>query len=295
MTPSRGKLYGLIWLMTLIWSINYVVAKVALRAFPALLIGPLRAAAAAVLLLPLYVWSRRRKRGEDRWQRGELLTLAVLGVFGITLNQVFFVLGMSRTSVAHAALLIATTPLQVMALAALRGQERVTARKAGGMLTAVGGIAVLNLGPGREAHGATLGGDMLVLLAAFSFSVYTVFSKEVTRRHDSVTVNSLGYFAGALAGAPLLAQQSMGFDYSRAPASGWWAMAYMALLSSVLCYLIFYYALNHLPATRLAAFSYMQPVIAALAGLVFLGEPITATVGLGGLLVLSGVWVTGRG
>ncbi len=295
MTPSREKLYGLISLMTLIWSINYVVAKVALRAFPALLIGPLRAAVAAVLLAPLYLWTRWRRNGGDPWQRRELLTLAVLGVFGITLNQVFFVLGMNRTSVAHAALLIATTPLQVMLLAALRGQESITPRKACGMLTAVGGIAVLNLGPGRGPQGASFAGDLFVFLAAFSFSVYTVFSKEVTRRHDSVTVNSLGYFAGALAGAPLLLHQSAGFPYSRVPASGWWALAYMALLSSVLCYLIFYYALNHMAATRLAAFSYMQPVIAALAGLVLLGEPITAAVGLGGLLVLSGVWVTGRG
>lgn len=295
MTPSRSKLYGLIALMTLIWSVNYVVAKVALRAFPALLIGPLRAAVAAVLLAPLFLWTRWRRGREDRWEPRELLTLAVLGVFGITLNQVLFVLGMNRTSVAHAALLIATTPLQVMLLAALRGQESITPRKVGGMLTAVAGIAVLNLGPGRGLHGASLLGDLFIFLAAFAFSVYTVFSKEVTRRHDSVTVNSLGYFAGALAGAPLLLHQSSTFDFTRVPASGWWALAYMALLSSVLCYFIFYYALNHMPATRLAAFSYMQPVIAALAGLVLLGEPITAAVGLGGLLVLSGVWVTGRG
>lgn len=295
MTPSRPKLYGLISLMTLIWSINYVVAKVALRAFPALLIGPLRAAVAAVLLAPLFLWTRWRKQHEDRWELRELLTLSILGVFGITLNQVLFVLGMNRTSVAHAALLIATTPLQVMLLAALRGQEAITPRKIGGMLTAVGGIAVLNLAPGRDARGASLAGDLFIFLAAFSFSVYTVFSKETTRRHDSITVNSLGYFAGALAGAPLLVHQSAGFDFSRVPASGWWALAYMALLSSVLCYFIFYYALNHLPASRLAAFSYMQPVVAALAGLTLLGEPITAAVGLGGLLVLSGVWVTGRG
>lgn len=295
MKPPRVKLYGLISLMTFIWSINYVVAKVVLRAFPALLVGPLRAAVAAAVLAPVYLYTRWRSAPSDPWERRELITIAVLGIFGITLNQLFFVIGMNRTSVAHAALVIATTPLQVMLLAALRGQESVTPRKLGGMLTAVAGIAVLNLGPGRGQQGASLLGDLFVFLAAFSFSVYTVFSKEITRRHDSITVNSLGYFAGALAGAPLLVQQSTGFSFARVPASGWWALAYMSLLSSVLCYFIFYYALNHMPASRLAAFSYVQPVIAALAGLALLGEPITATVGFGGLLVLSGVWVTGRG
>jgi len=290
-TPSRHKLYGLVSLMTFFWSINYIVAKIALRSFPALLIAPLRAVVAAVVLLPVYFWVRRRG---DQWSRREVLTLAGLGVFGITLNQVFFVMGMQRTSVAHAALVIATTPLQVMLLAALRGQETITVRKVSGMLVAVGGIAVLHLGPTQNVLGTSFFGDFLVFLASFCFSLYTVFGKEATEHHDSLTVNSLGYIAGAVAGAPLLAQQSAHFDFSKVPSSGWWALAYMALLSSVFCYLAFQYALNHLPASRVAAFSYVQPVIAALAGLLMLREPITGAVAAGGLLVLSGVWVTGR-
>jgi drug/metabolite transporter (DMT)-like permease len=123
----------------------------------------------------------------------------------------------------------------------------------------------------------------------------TVFSKEVTRRHDSLTVNALGYVAGALAGAPLLIGQSGGFDYGSVSAGGWLALAYMTLLASILCYLIFYYALDHMPASRLAAFSYLQPVIAAATGFVFLHEPVTLPVAAGGALVLGGVWVTGRG
>ncbi len=278
-------------MMTFFWSINYVVAKIALRSFPPLLIGPLRAAAAAALLMPVFFF--RRPGPGERWQRREIVELALLGVFGITLNQVFFVVGMNSTSVAHAALVIATTPLQVLALAALRGQERITARKLGGLAVAIAGIAVLNLG--RETRGASLKGDFFVFLASFCFSLYTVFGKEVTRRHSIITVNGIGYLAGALAGAPLLIQQSWGFDFGSVAASGWWALAYMAILSSILCYMIFYYALNHMSATRLAAFSYVQPVIASLAGLLILREPITLPIAAGGLLVLSGVWVTGRG
>lgn len=294
MKPVPRAVTALVLLMTLIWGANYAVARVALRHFPALLIGPLRAALAALLLLPVYGWMRGRRRSSGPWRPRELAALALLGVFGITLNQVFFILGMARTSVAHAALIIATTPLQVMLLAAARGQESVTTRKAAGMLMAVAGVAVLHLGD-ASARGASLAGDLLVLAAAFCFSLYTVFSKELTRRHDSLTVNTLGYVAGALAGAPLLVTQWRGFDFARVGAGGWLALAYMTVLASIVCYLIFYYALDHMPASRVAAFSYLQPVIAALTGLVFLGEPITAPVAAGGLLVLGGVWITGRG
>ncbi len=294
MKPVPRALYALILLMTGIWGANYVVAKAALSHFPALLIGPLRATLAAALLAPAYLVVRARSGRDDAWTARELVFVGLLGVFGITLNQVFFILGMARTSVAHAALLIATTPLQVMALAAARGQERITARKAAGMLTAVAGVGVLHVGD-AGGRGATLAGDLLVFLAAFCFSLYTVFSKEVTRRHNSLTVNALGYVAGALAGAPLLAQQSLGFEYGSVGAGGWLALAYMTLLASILCYLIFYYALDHMPASRLAAFSYLQPVIAAVTAFVFLHEPVTLPVAAGGALVLGGVWVTGRG
>jgi drug/metabolite transporter (DMT)-like permease len=292
--PVPRALYALILLMTLIWGANYVVAKTALRFFPPLLIGPLRAALAAMLLAPAYLIVRSRSERKDTWTARELAFVGLLGVFGITLNQVFFILGMARTSVAHAALIIATTPLQVMMLAALRGQERITLRKAAGMLTAIAGVGVLHIGD-AGGRGASLAGDLLVFLAAFCFSLYTVFSKEVTRRHDSLTVNALGYVAGAMAGAPLLAQQSLGFDYGSVGPGGWLALAYMTLLASILCYLIFYYALDHMPASRLAAFSYLQPVIAAGTGFVFLHEPVTLPVAAGGALVLGGVWVTGRG
>lgn len=295
MNSLRTRLYGLVSLMTLVWSLNYIVAKYALRAFPPLVIGPLRAVTAAALLVPTLVWIKSRQaRAGEPWVWKEVASLCVLGIFGITLNQVLFVVGVNRTSVAHAALMIATTPLQVMVMAALRGQERISAYKLAGMGTAVAGIAVLNLAPGKSAQGASFIGDAIVFLAAFSFAFYTVFGKELARRHDSMTVNAYGYGAGALAGAPLLLWQSSSFRYTQVPPSGWWALAYMALLSSIACYLIYSYALNHLPASRVAAFSYIQPVVAAIAGLLILREPITPGVATGGLLVLSGVWLTGR-
>jgi drug/metabolite transporter (DMT)-like permease len=280
--------------MTLIWALNYIAAKVAVRSFPPLLVGPLRALFAAVVLLPVFLLSRKGRADHDSWSRRDLLQVGVLGIFGITLNQVLFVVGMQRTSVAHAALMIAMSPLLVLTMAALKGQERFTQRKLAGIGTSIAGIAALNLVPGKGAQGASLSGDLWVFLASFSFALYTVYGKELAHRHDSLTMNTLGYIAGAGAGLPLLIPQSMGFNFASVPAAGWWALAYMAVLSSVVCYLIFYYALRWMPASRISAFSYSQPVIASLAGLALLNEPVTLNVIVGGLLVLAGVWLVGR-
>lgn len=279
--------------MTLIWGVNYVAAKISLRWFPPLMFAPLRSIFAALFLIPIYAFFRRRRPEEPPWTRREIWTLISLGVCGITLNQVFFIIGMNRTSVAHAALLIALGPVFVLVLAAMRGQERITTRKAAGMALAIAGVAALQIAPGRSA-GASVFGDAFILLASFTFAVFTVFGKEATSRHDSLTVNTVGYSSGALAATPLLVYASQGFDFGAVGVSGWSMMIYMALFPSVLCYLIFYHALTRIDASRVAAFSYAQPVIASLTGLAVLREPITLPVATGGMLVLSGVWLTGR-
>ncbi len=143
MKTSRAGLYALISLMTFIWGVNYVAAKISLRWFPPLLFAPLRSIFAAAFLLPIYWWMRKRKVHDAPWTRREMWTLAALGVCGITLNQVFFIFGMSMTSVAHAALLVAIGPVFVMLVAAMRGQEKLTGRKAAGMAMAIGGVAAL--------------------------------------------------------------------------------------------------------------------------------------------------------
>lgn len=293
MKTSRAGLYALISLMTFIWGVNYVAAKLSLRWFPPLLFAPLRSIFAALFLLPIYWWMRRGKVDEAPWTRREIWTLAALGICGITLNQVFFIFGMSMTSVAHAALLIAIGPVFVMLVAAMRGQEKLTGRKLVGMLTAISGVAALQLAPGRAAGSSALG-DLFVLMASLSFALFTVFGKEATLRHDAVTVNTVGYAAGALAGMPLLVWGGWGFDFGAVGAGGWTMMIYMALFPSVLCYMIFYHALTRIDASRVAAFSYAQPVIASLTGLAVLSEPVTLPVATGGILVLSGVWLTGR-
>jgi drug/metabolite transporter (DMT)-like permease len=94
----------------------------------------------------------------------DVVQLLVLGLLGVTLNQFFFIVGLSRTSVAHAAILIGLTPIQVLIIAALRGQERITARKAVGMAIALAGVAVLKAFEPAAGAGATWLGDFFILL-----------------------------------------------------------------------------------------------------------------------------------
>ena len=294
---KSAQIYGMVVLMTIFWSLNYIAAKVALRSFPPVFYACLRMMLAGLMMIVMYLlWVRKRpEKAIQKWPWRDLLILSGVGVLGMVGNQILFVAGMSRTSVAHASLVIATTPVQVLLFAWLRGLERLTALKIAGMSMAIGGVGVLNLAPGRSAHGASFTGDLLIFLCASSFAGYTVLGKERMRKFGTIPVNALGFGVSAVLLLVPVMSWSRDFNFAAVPALGWCMLAYMAGISSVLCYIIFSYSLEHLPASRVASFSYAQPFIASLAAWWLLGEPVTVPVAIGGLMVLGGVWLTGRG
>jgi drug/metabolite transporter (DMT)-like permease len=274
------SLYALIALMIAGWSGNYIAGKIALQAFPPVLVYGLRVSIAGILILPAYWWERRR-RATPLWTLRDVPLLVVLGLFGVSLNQFLFVLGLSRTSVAHSSIFANTTPILILLLASARGLEQLTGWKLVGVMVALTGVVLLrtlDAGPQGEA---TLAGDLLTLCGALAFSIFTVLGKPQTERFSPITLNTFAYAGGALAMAPV-------------PFSAWAAVFYMALLPSVICYIIYFYALARMEASRLAAFSYLQPLLATVFGIYILQERVTFALVVSGLVIFGGVYITER-
>ena len=289
---GQPYLYGLIFLMVLFWSANYIIAKVALREIPPLLLSGVRITLAGLVMLPIY-WSR-----PDRGVKGrrEAIQLLLLGFCGVALNQLFFVVGLGRTTVAHASIIVSVGPVLVLLIAAAIGQEKMTAAKLSGMLMAMAGIAALKLfqDSSTAAH-ATWFGDVFVFLSTLTFALFTVFGKPLTRRHSTTTVNTFAYVGGAVALAPMTIWQAAAFPLSHISLTAWMCALYMALFPSIGAYLIYYYALTHISASRVASFSYLQPVFAIAMAVFLIGERLTPPVVAAGIGILAGVYITERG
>ena len=295
-------LYALIVLMVAFWSGNYIAGKIALRELSPLFLAGLRIGLAGVTMLPLYAWERAARRpkrppGPEGTPESlpHIVHLLLLGLLGVTLNQFFFIVGLSRTSVAHAAILIGLTPIQVLIIAALRGQERITARKAVGMAIALAGVAMLKAFEPAAGAGATWLGDFFIILTGLCFALFTVFGKEVTHQYSTITMNTYAYVGGAVALLPLTLWEATRQPLAHVSAGAWLAAIYMALFPSVIAYLIYYHALAHMAASRVSAFSYLQPVFATIMGVAILGESLGAPVIAGGAVILAGVYLAERG
>ena len=286
-------LYALITVMLLCWSGNYIAAKIVFRELPPLLTMCWRTIISAALIIPIY-WFQSRK-AEPRWTWREVRIVFIMGVLGTTLNQFFWTIGVARTTVVHSSMIMGTTPLWVLLMARILGIERITLPKVGGMAIAMAGLAMLQIfRPSVSANGPTLAGDFLVLLCALALAGMTAFGKRWKPRSGGIRIAFMGYGVGALLLIPALWISSRGFNYGAVSTAAWAGVFYMAVFSSIVGYLIYYYALARMSASRIAAFQYLQPVFAIIMAMAILGEELTAPLVAAGGIIFAGVYVTER-
>ena len=161
------------------------------------------------------------------------------------------------------------------------------------MTLAFGGVMVLAAEHDLSLRSGTLLGDLITFTGSFAFALYTVLGKKVAAVYDSVSMNAYNYLAGGILVLPLAVYEALRLGRAGGWAAvgwkGWAALGYMAAFASVLAYVIYFWVLRHMTASRLGALSYLHPVMTTLLGVVLLGEKLSRSLLLGGGLVLAGV------
>lgn len=289
---SHLGLYALLAIMLLCWSANFIFAKIALREFPSTLVVCLRTLIAGVAIVPIYFFGRERWNwGGHAWTRRDVPRLLSLGILGLVGNQVVFVFAVSQTSVAHCSLLCALVPIFVLVGATWMKQEEITHRKLSGMLIAITGVGVVQLGTTASGQSSLLG-DFLMLISCIIFAAFTVLGKSPASEFGPLTINFFAFVGGAVLLLPYSIWCLARLDVAHISTAAWISIVFMGIFPSIVGYLIYAYALRHLPASRVSSVSYLQPVLATILAILFLNERPGLAFVAGAILVLGGVWFT---
>lgn len=299
--PSRGAIAASIGLLIVVWAVNFIAGKIGIRAMPVLTLASFRVVLAGAVMIPIYLVCSRlpafteataaRVRG---FNARDLWTFLYLGFFGVTVNQMCFTIGLRYTSVSHSSVIVGMAPIYTLLLAVLFRLERATWRKATGMGLGLAGIAVMASEKGLSAHSPSLLGDGITMTGSIGFAIYVVLGKRVAGKYDTLTMTAFNHFAGALIVLPLAIREARALgpaeNWRAIPWSGWVALLYMALFSSALAYVFYFWLLRYLEASQLAAFSYLLPLLATILGILWLGEKGSWGQVLGAVLALGGVY-----
>lgn len=281
----KGRGLVLFVLLAAAWGIPYALIKVALRGFEPEVVVFGRFLIGALMLAPLAVRS-----GALRALRGRELEIVALAAVQIALPITLITVGERWVSSSLAGTLVSTTPLFVALLALRVDQaERPSRRNAAGLALGIAGVGLmlgLDLGGGRP-----LLGGAFVLVAALCYAIGAL----ATRRRFT-GIPSVVLATGTLSSSALLlaVPAALSLPDHVPPAGPIVAELALGVVCSGLAFLLFYGLIARVGASRAALVSYVAPVFAVLVGVAFLDERLSAGVGAGLVLILSGSWLASR-
>lgn len=276
-------LVGAFLALYLIWGSTYFMIKLGVQAWPPMLLAGLRFVIAGTLMFGWLRWRGVPMPTAKEWRACAIVGFLLLscGNGGVTIAEH---LGVAS---AVAALAIATVPLFAL-LFGLIWSQRTTGLEWGGIVLGLVGIGLLNLGHNLQASPL---GAVLVLLAAASWAFGSMWS-----RHLSLPSGAMASAAQMLIGGAVLLAGSLasGERLEQAPdAAGWFALAYLTLLGSIVAFSAYLYLLKHVRPAAATSYAYVNPVVAVLLGVTFAGERIGTEEWLAMTVIISAVVLIG--
>ena len=294
------------WLALLVvwvlWGSTYFAIRVGVETLPPLLMAGTRYVVAGLLMFPFALRSGGPEvRAADRPRASGWWSAVLVGTLLLAGGNGGVSVGERSVPSGLAALLVATVPLWLILIDRILNGIRIRRLAMAGLTAGVIGVGFLagpfgsGTGHAGVAHGAASGspgtGIVIILAASVSWASGTIVSRRVPLPSRPLLATSMQMLAGGvvlLAAAAATGEFSR-FDVSQVSAASWLALAYLIGPGSIIAFSAYVVAVRRLPTATVATYAYVNPVIAVLLGTTFLGEALTASMLVGGALIVVAV------
>jgi drug/metabolite transporter (DMT)-like permease len=279
-----------------LFAVNGTVSKVILKSgLSSLRLTEVRCTGALIGLAAILLATRPQRL---RIGRRELAFVAVFGVFGVALVQLFYFLAIHRLEIGVSLLIQYLGPLLVALFARFVLKEHVRRRLWAALALALGGLTlVVDLWGGVSLDGL---GVLFSLCSAVTFAAYLLLAERAVGRRDPISLLCYGFLFAALFWAIVQPWWSFPFDVPGRSVSLlghlagvhlpiWALIAWMVALGTIAPFFLIVGSMKHITATRAGILAMVEPVVASLVAYGWLDETLGATQLVGGAIVLGGI------
>lgn len=246
----------------------------------------------SLLLFWVLCLSRRVKVRIDKPDR---VRLFLCSVTGIAVNQLLFIKGLSLTYPIHASLLMLTTPILIVFIAAWVLKEQIGFLKLIGLVLGISGALVLILFKGSGTNGGdVLMGDVMIIINAISYTIYFIIVKPLMLKYDPVVILTWLFTIAFFIVLPFGSMEFIQIPWEQYRLIDFTSLVLVVFTGTFLAYLFNLYGIKILGASVAGFYIYTQPVFAALIAMLFLHEHLALYKIIAAVLIFSGVYLVNK-
>ena len=301
---NQWRVHGLMILVVFSWGMAWAVGRILALGLPPMTGAWLRYVLTMVLF---YLWflGRALKGNEVNWLptgRQTWRTLTLIAITGVLGYQVFFMNGMRLTAAGDASLIITFNPIFTVLLAAPMLGQQISRKMFVGLFCGFIGVAVVTgWSPNTDIpFEDRILGDLMILLASLNWAMTTNNTKRMMEQRNgeqkATTLEIVVWYSliGTVLLTPLAAWETWQHGIPEPTLTDWYAIIYLAAISTVLAYYWFAIGVEKLGATAASSYIFLMPFFGVLGGVILLDENIGWTLLLGFILIVIGVRVVQR-
>ncbi len=292
MKPSL-KAHISLFAAQVIYALNYSIAKDLMPTYiKPLGLVMLRISGALILFWILSLFSKKEKV-----EKGDLKKMMLLALFGVAINQAFFIYGLSLTTPINSAIIMVSNPIAVILFTIFVFKEKITALKLTGLAFGVIGALTLLL---FKSHGSfaigseTITGDLMTLINSLSWAVFVVMAKPYMQKYQTVTVMKWIFLFGFIYICPFGMYDLVKVEWLALTPHAIFALGFVIVATTFLAYLLNTYALKTLSSSVVSMYIYMQPFLATVIAIGLGKDELTPIKVVSATLIISGVYLASR-
>lgn len=228
-------------------------------------------------------------------EKADLKQMAWLALFGVVINQVFFIYGLSITTPINSSIIMISNPIIVFILTLFILRERISILKFSGLtLAIIGAVMILRYRGNFEVGSNTIAGDLMTLVNSASWAIFTVLVKRIMTKYNTVTAMRWMFLFGSIYIIPVGLPETLQTNWHIFTPNACYALLFVIIATTFFAYFLNIYGLRELSPNTVSAYIYLQPFLAALFAIIMGEDELTATKIVSGILIILGLFLINK-
>jgi drug/metabolite transporter (DMT)-like permease len=231
----------------------------------------------------------------SKLHKKDLIPLFLLGFLGVVVYHLGLNYGEQYMSPSAASLIIATIPVFTIIFATIILKEKITKKIVVGIPLSLSGVIIISFTgtSGNPLEISYISAAFAVLISAFVGAGYTIAGKKLLQRYSALSLTVYAFLFGSLGLLPFLSS-SLVTEVAAMTWKGWGAVLFLAVLPTVVGYVLWYVALEKRTASEISVFLYFIPVLSTIISYFLFHDAITLLFIAGAALVILGLVIINK-